>query len=70
MNNVVLWNVTPCGSGKDRRIGGTYRLQHQGENNQPAMLILFTLMMRLHVPPKRLFLQEPHGAKSQNTAFL
>jgi hypothetical protein len=30
MKNAVLWDVTPCGSGKNRRFGGTYRLHHQG----------------------------------------
>jgi hypothetical protein len=56
MKNVVFWTVTPCGSCKNRRIGGTYRAHHQGEKNQrarcmlvianvPSSLILFTLMM-------------------------
>jgi hypothetical protein len=31
MNNAVLWDVTPPGSCKNRRIGGMYRLDHQGE---------------------------------------
>jgi uncharacterized repeat protein (TIGR01451 family) len=31
--------------------------------------MLFTLMMGRHVPPKRRFLQEPHGVTSQKTAF-
>jgi hypothetical protein len=32
-------------------------------------LIVFTLNMRLYVPPKRQFLQEPHGDTSQKTIF-
>jgi hypothetical protein len=28
--NTVLWDGTPCGSGKNRRLGGTYRLHHRG----------------------------------------
>jgi hypothetical protein len=28
--------VTPCGSCKNRRFGGTYRLHHQGERNHRA----------------------------------
>jgi hypothetical protein len=31
MKNGVFWDVTPCGSCKDRRFGGTWRLLHQGE---------------------------------------
>jgi hypothetical protein len=30
MKNVVFWDVTPCGSSKSRRFGGTCRLHHQG----------------------------------------
>jgi hypothetical protein len=28
MKNAVLWDVTPCGSCRNRRFGGTYRLHH------------------------------------------
>jgi hypothetical protein len=28
--NAVFWDVTPCGSCKDRRLGGTYRLPSSG----------------------------------------
>jgi hypothetical protein len=31
MKNGVFWVVTPCGSCKNRRFGGTWRLLHQGE---------------------------------------
>jgi hypothetical protein len=30
MKNGVFWDVTPCGSCKSRRFGGTKRLLHQG----------------------------------------
>jgi hypothetical protein len=30
MKNVVFWDVTPCGSSKNRRFGGTYRRHPQG----------------------------------------
>jgi hypothetical protein len=30
MKNCVFWDVTPCGSCKNRRVGGTQRLHHQG----------------------------------------
>jgi Rieske Fe-S protein len=29
--NAVFWDVTPRGSCKNQRFGGTYRLHHQGE---------------------------------------
>jgi hypothetical protein len=36
MKHAVLWYVTPCGSCKNGRFGGTYRLHHQGDKNQLA----------------------------------
>jgi hypothetical protein len=34
MKNDVFWDVTPCGSCKNRRFGGTWRLLHQGDKNR------------------------------------
>jgi hypothetical protein len=34
MKNGVFWDVTPCGSCRNRRFGGTYRLLHQGDKNR------------------------------------
>jgi hypothetical protein len=31
MKNAVFWDVTTCGSCKNRRFGETYRLHHQGD---------------------------------------
>jgi hypothetical protein len=28
--NAVFWDVTPCGSCKNRRFGATYQIHHQG----------------------------------------
>jgi hypothetical protein len=42
MKNGVVWDVTPCGSCKNRRFGGTWRLLHQ--NVVPSSPILVTLM--------------------------
>jgi hypothetical protein len=33
VKNGVFWVVTPCGSCKNRRFGGTWRL-HQGDKNR------------------------------------
>jgi hypothetical protein len=32
--NGVFWDVTPCGSCKNRIFGGIYRLLHQGDKNR------------------------------------
>jgi hypothetical protein len=34
MKNGVFWDVTPCGSCKNRRFGGTWRLLPQGDKNR------------------------------------
>jgi hypothetical protein len=34
VNNALFSGITPCGSCKNRRFGGTYRLQQQGNKNQ------------------------------------
>jgi hypothetical protein len=34
MKNAVVWDVTTCGSSKNRRFGGTKRLHHQGDKNR------------------------------------
>jgi hypothetical protein len=36
MKNAVFWDVTLCGSCKNRRFGGTYRLHHKGDKNRRA----------------------------------
>jgi hypothetical protein len=57
MKNGVFWVVTPCGSCKNRRFGGTWRLLHQGDKIDelgtsqaatsivPSLPIPVTLMM-------------------------
>jgi hypothetical protein len=34
IKNGVFWVVTPCGSCKNRRFGGSWRLLHQGDKNR------------------------------------
>jgi hypothetical protein len=36
MRNDVFWNVAPCGSPTNRRLGGTSRLHHQYDKNRRA----------------------------------
>jgi hypothetical protein len=58
LKNAVFWDVTPCGSCKNPRFGGTHRFHHHGEKNQhselqllvtanavTSLLILFILIM-------------------------
>jgi hypothetical protein len=49
MKNAVFWDVTPCGSCKNRRFGGIYRLHHQGDTNSQ---ILVALMMEAIASPE------------------
>jgi hypothetical protein len=44
MKNAVFWDVTPCGSRKNRRFGGTYRTLSVA-SFAPSSPILVTLMM-------------------------
>jgi hypothetical protein len=37
MKNYVFWNVTPGGSGKSRRFGGTWHFHHQGDKLMKAL---------------------------------
>jgi hypothetical protein len=54
MKNAAYWDMTQCSSYKNRRFGGMYRHNHQGETNQRA----------------RNNISGPHGVRPQNTAFL
>jgi hypothetical protein len=64
MKNAVFWDVTPCGSCKNRGFEGTYRLHHQGGERSNISLISNRITL-----PKRLFLQEPHGIISLKAVF-
>jgi hypothetical protein len=35
--SAVFWDVTACGSCKNRRFEGTYRLYHQGERSMSLL---------------------------------
>jgi hypothetical protein len=45
MTNALFWDVTPCGSCKNRRFGGTYSLHYQGDKSRRPRKILVTLMI-------------------------
>jgi tRNA G26 N,N-dimethylase Trm1 len=47
MKNGVFLDVTPCGSCKNERFGGTYRLLHQG--NKTVTVVFLRRMRRLLV---------------------
>jgi hypothetical protein len=80
--NAVFLDVTQCCSCKNRSFGGTYRLHHQGGENQraifqllvtgyiiPSSLILSTLMLEAIHPSESRFVQELHGITSQKAAY-
>jgi hypothetical protein len=51
MRNAVFWDVASCGCYKNRRFGGTYRLHHQGENNQVARNnVISSQKLKKHIP--------------------
>jgi hypothetical protein len=46
MKNAIFWDITLCGSCKNRRFRGTSCLHHQGTANVvPSLPVLVTLMM-------------------------
>jgi hypothetical protein len=74
MENGVFWDVTPCGSCKIRRFGGTFRLHHQGDNSVlrllvtanvvPSSQILVIIMMEAIHSSETSVLTRPHGVTS------
>jgi hypothetical protein len=57
MKNVVLWDVTPCGSYRNRRFGGMYRSSHPGDKNQRARANVSTeLLVTANVFPSSLII--------------
>jgi hypothetical protein len=70
--NAFFWDVTPRGSGRNRRLGGTYRLHHQviriGEivtaNIVSSSPILVILMMEAIRSSETSVLQEPRRVAS------
>jgi hypothetical protein len=54
MKNGVFWVVTPCGSCKNRRFGGTWRLLHQGDHShrrENLKSYMFQNVRTLHILP-------------------
>jgi hypothetical protein len=72
MKNGVFWVVTPCGSCKNRRTLVFLRSVRRllvAACVVPSSPFFVTLMKERQVPPKRRFLQEPHGVTTQKTPF-
>jgi hypothetical protein len=46
LKNGVIWDVTPCGSCKNRHFGGTWRLHHQSDKNWWARNVAVTSSVR------------------------
>jgi hypothetical protein len=62
VSNGVFWVVTPCGSCKNRRFGGTWRLLHQGEK-------IGELGTTLAATSNRRTLRRNTGVTTQKTPF-
>jgi hypothetical protein len=58
MKNVV-WDVTPCGSCKNRRFGGTYDLHHQDDKNRRGRMSVRRLLVTGSVVPSSPILITP-----------
>jgi hypothetical protein len=50
--NAVFWDVTPCGSCKNQRYVGTYRLHHQGDKNRRVRSNIMTNYRPTHSAKK------------------
>jgi hypothetical protein len=63
MKNAVFWGVAPC----------SYCIHRRGCSHLltlvPRSQSFLSWRWRRYVPPKRRFIQYPHGAKSQKTLF-
>jgi hypothetical protein len=60
MKNATFWDVTPPGSRKNRRFGGTYRFHHQVDINRREMQFLrsvLRLIVTANVIPSSPFLK-------------
>jgi hypothetical protein len=51
MKKGVFWDVTPCGSCKNRCFGGTYRLLHQGDKKYLFLRSVRRLLVTASVVP-------------------
>jgi hypothetical protein len=69
MKNGVFWDVTLYGSSKNLVFLRSVRRLLVTANVVPSSPILVIWWWRRYVPPKRQFLQEPHGVTSQKTPF-
>jgi hypothetical protein len=66
MKNVIFCDMSPFGSFRKPRFGGTYRLHLQGEKQRTKN----TLAVGINRSTLRRFLQEPHAVRSHKTALL
>jgi hypothetical protein len=72
LKNGIFWDVTPCGSSKNRvsevRSASIIRVTRIFLRSVRRLLVTASVVpSSLKVPPKRLLLQEPHGVTSQKT---
>jgi hypothetical protein len=74
INNVVFWDVMSCGSTKNRRFGGKYRLHHhQGDKNRRVFLrnvFRFLVIVNIAVSSPILVTPMIGAMRSSETAVL
>jgi hypothetical protein len=72
MRNAVLWDVTPCGSCKNRCFGGTYHLHLQGERFVSPFLRCVLGGLRIFHPEDGgdMFLRNVGSYKEQHGVFI
>jgi hypothetical protein len=66
MKNCVFSDVTPCGSCKNRRFGGTYRLFHQGATLYFVRSVRRLLVTASVVPSSPIFVTQMKEALSSS----
>jgi hypothetical protein len=62
---IIYWEMTPCGSYKNRRFGGSYRLHFQGDRVRAGTERNSKLLYR-----RRLEYFSPHGVISQKMIII
>jgi hypothetical protein len=64
MKNAVFWDVTPCGSCKNRRFGQTYRLHRLGEKNRRTWNLVTANVLLTQLTLLTVMTKETHSSET------